>query len=262
MIHAKIDVKLHSHPKARKAGSAMATWAWALCYIRDHQTDGFISDAMIGAAWPGETQARKDAAKLVAVGLWEVVEPGAGPDGDGGWRLCKYEEKNDTRAQIEARLADDRARKKTSSKKTPSGIQPEGKSESAGFPDSLSDSPSDSGLESRSKEPDPARATPANDDAVPPVPDWWAGACMTAHQSTGITVDDPVARWGEYDVSRQRLGWARNHRDAVGYLTKVLRSEKQQAPKRKIDTRQPLMGPEPEWLTRAKATGTDGTEPF
>lgn len=29
----------------------------------------------------------------------------------------------------------------------------------------------------------------------------------------------------------------------------------------KVDTRQPLMGPEPDWLKRAK-TGTDGTEPF
>jgi len=29
----------------------------------------------------------------------------------------------------------------------------------------------------------------------------------------------------------------------------------------KVDTRQPLTGPEPEWLKRAK-TGTDGTEPF
>lgn len=243
MIHAKIDVKLHSHPKARKAGSAMATWAWALCYIRDHETDGFVSDAAIGAAWPGESQARKDAARLVAVGLWEVVPEGEGPEGDSGWRLCKYADKNETREQIDARRAEDRGRKRASSVRNPIGIQSDSTrthSESVvGIPGSGSGSGSD--LESRSREPDPARATPderpsrphndappcaeptslvAVPDAMGSPPAWWDAVIATLHASTGVLVPSGPC-WLSYAGHRASKGRPAERSDALYWLNQV-----------------------------------------
>lgn len=251
MIHAKIDVKLHSHPKARKAGPAMSTWAWALCYIRDQQTDGFISDAVIGAAWSGETQARKDAARLVAVGLWEVVAVGDGPDGDGGWRLCKYEIKNDTRATIEMRMAEDRARKTSRSKKIPNGIQSDTRGNSVGFPDSDSGSLSGSDLESRSREPDSARATPRADNDAPPglaaptslvavpdamaqPPDWWDAVIATLEASTGVRLPER-ASWLSYAGHRGEKGKPATRNDALYWLNQVKVPEELE--RRRRDTR-------------------------
>lgn len=92
MIYAKVDVELRDHPKALAAGNAMATWTWGLLYVRSKETDGFIPKAALRGAWVGSAEALKHAATLVQVSLWEAV--------DGGWRICKYELKNDTKAAI------------------------------------------------------------------------------------------------------------------------------------------------------------------
>lgn len=282
MIHAKIDVKLHSHPKARKAGIAMSTWTWALCFIRDHETDGFVSDAMIGAAWSGEVQARKDAAKLVAVGLWEVVAEGEGPDGDGGWRMSKYADKNETRAEIDVRRSEDRGRKRMGSFRNPDGIRSEPKRARAesvvGIPGSgsgsvalISESRSEDPPVTAREIPKPPPSQPHNDAppaAVPTslvdlgevAPPWWAAACETV--ATNVApVSDRGARWLEYTAARSRKGWAKNQQDAVGWLSTVVRSELRSAPtsKRKpIDGKQPLLATtDPGWLEKLKTGSGD-----
>ena len=102
MIFAKVDVKLRDHERAHRAGAAMATWTWALLYVREQETDGFIPDVALRGAWVGERVARQHAAVLVTVGLWEAVS--------GGWRICKYGAKNETRMAIAARRAEVRER--------------------------------------------------------------------------------------------------------------------------------------------------------
>lgn len=167
MIFAKLDVTIRGHKRAKKAGAAMGTWTWGLAYIRDQESDGFIPDYMISDCFVGETQGRKDAAKLVAAGLWDVILDGQGPDGEGGWRMCRYEEKNETKAQIDSRRLTDRVRK------TP---KPEADSDSnsntiptgsaGGFPGSDSGSGSDLGSSRSEEPPKPPREAP------PPPPSW------------------------------------------------------------------------------------------
>lgn len=102
MIYAKVDVKLRDHVRAHTAGPAMATWLWALLYAREQESDGFIPSVALRLAWSGEKQARRDAEKLVDVGLWER--------GDDGWRICRYEAKNETASAIAQRRKDARER--------------------------------------------------------------------------------------------------------------------------------------------------------
>lgn len=104
MIHAKVDVSLRDHVRAHKAGAAMGTWTWGLLYVREHETDGHVPDIAIRLAWVGERDARRDAAKLVEVGLWTKHQ-----DGD-GWMICKYDAKNETRAVIDVRRKETRER--------------------------------------------------------------------------------------------------------------------------------------------------------
>ncbi len=102
MIFAKVDVKLRDHHRAQRAGAAMGTWLWGLLYVREHQTDGVIPDVSLRYAWVGEKAARRDAARLVEVGLWE--------DLSGSWRICRYSDKNDTAEDIAKRRAEARER--------------------------------------------------------------------------------------------------------------------------------------------------------
>lgn len=64
----KVDDKLHSHPKARRAGlAAMGLWSLAGSHCMDYLTDGVV-EAWFVEAWPdGVTLA----ARLVRVGLWD-----------------------------------------------------------------------------------------------------------------------------------------------------------------------------------------------
>jgi DNA-binding CsgD family transcriptional regulator len=102
MIYAKVDVKLRDHERAHRAGAAMATWTWALLYAREQESDGFVPDVALRGAWTGEKQAKRDAEKLVEVGLWEHA--------DRGYRICRYEAKNDTKESIAARRKETRDR--------------------------------------------------------------------------------------------------------------------------------------------------------
>lgn len=67
MAWYKIDDKLHSHPKARRAGlPAMGLWSLAGSHCMDYLTDGVVEEWFV-ESWP---DGRRLAEKLVKVGLW------------------------------------------------------------------------------------------------------------------------------------------------------------------------------------------------
>jgi hypothetical protein len=83
----------------------MGLWLFAVCYAREQETDGFVPEAIIHAAWGGRSNA-KLANRLVAAGLIERVT--------GGYSVCKYAEKNETKADITARREEQRERQQRS----------------------------------------------------------------------------------------------------------------------------------------------------
>jgi hypothetical protein len=97
-----VDDKLHSHPKAIKAGArAIGLWTLAGSWSNDQGTDGFVPDYMV-SRW--DSQGKRIASTLVAVGLWETAKRGD----ETGWRFHEWEgdgivRRNYTRAEVEQR---------------------------------------------------------------------------------------------------------------------------------------------------------------
>ena len=73
MTWGKVDDRLHSHSKARRAREAMALWVLALSWCCAELTDGFVPSDMPELLIPGG-DAMAD--KLVSVGLWERTDDG------------------------------------------------------------------------------------------------------------------------------------------------------------------------------------------
>jgi hypothetical protein len=94
MTWFKVDDSFHSHPKALKAGNA-ALGLWVRCgsYCAQHLTDGFIPREI--ALLYGTTSL---ASKLVAAGLWTVVQD--------GWKMHDWHGYNPTSDRV---LADRQA---------------------------------------------------------------------------------------------------------------------------------------------------------
>lgn len=94
MAWVRIDDQAPWHPKMLRAGES-ACWLWAcgLAYCSAHLTDGEIPEAAIttmGVKRPAEA-----AAKLVAVGLWELT--------DDGFLIHDYLEYNPSSSQVRAK---------------------------------------------------------------------------------------------------------------------------------------------------------------
>lgn len=127
------ETRVRTHPKMLAAGRA-ASWTWVCgnCYAKDQMTDGFIPEAMLASLVPGVSlrEIKRDAERLVAVGLWRVAP--------GGYQIHDYLQYNESKADILAKQEQDRLRKK--SRKIPTG-KPE---ESDWIPFSVSDSSSGS----------------------------------------------------------------------------------------------------------------------
>ena len=93
MTWAKIDDRLHGHPKARRAGlEAMGMWAMCLSFCAAYNTDGQIGRADVEAI--GGRRAAALAAKLVEAGLWTPT--------DDGWTFHDFLAYNPSAAQVEA----------------------------------------------------------------------------------------------------------------------------------------------------------------
>lgn len=242
--YATVDVDILVHPKALAAGvEAMGLWLWAMAWSHKTGANGRIPRHVIALAWGGTPALLARLAKrLVASGLW--LES---PD---GWEVWNYGKKNQSAEEKERRKALGRARmrrlrekKAEASRDTSPSSHPASRDAHVpcqdGAPDLICDP--DLGSPGRDPEPDgsPIRAEPAPSrppppsDAQPTSPDWWPAAVATAEQAVGGTIDQPGARWLEYDAARDRKGWARSHRDAVGWLTTVIRSERKTDPGRR-----------------------------
>ncbi|BBZ44733.1 hypothetical protein [Mycobacterium parmense] len=95
---SKLDDKLHSHQKARKAAlEAMGLWAVCLSYCGDQLTDGFVA-AWYVATWVPGRKGVAIADRLVAAGLWERAER----DGEQGWQVHDYLDFNKSREWVVA----------------------------------------------------------------------------------------------------------------------------------------------------------------
>lgn len=101
MPYFAVDDKLHSHPKAMRAGGdAMGLWVLAGSWSNDQGTDGFVPDY---AAARLDPQYEAKAARLVSAGLWTTAERGD----DRGWQFHQWAgdetspKRNYTRAETE-----------------------------------------------------------------------------------------------------------------------------------------------------------------
>lgn len=237
---APIDVSIMTHPKACAAGpEAMGLWLWGQTYAKVHKTGGRLHRPAVLAAWGGRRNIML-AKRLEEAGLWLLRE-------DGDWDVHNFDRKTGARSSSAERMRRLRAKKPTSDAPgdAPSDVTCDGgdvtvtRTCDAPCSTSVSISPSGSDLVTRSDLPGRSGGPP----------DWWAGAVSAAEGAVG-SVSDPGARWLEYDASRERKGWARGHRDAVGWLTAVVRRERQQArgsPKGAEATRQPF-DPDAPWM--------------
>lgn len=244
------------HERFLEAGPhARDLWEWGMKYSGKFELDGAIPmAAVLASPWGyGGRGNIKAANRLVQVGLWERT--------DRGFQILRWTEQgNKTRAQLDA--AREAAREKKRGQRTreaKSGISvvPEScpPSRPQGTPlgtpsdviNSTSYSSSDSGSDLGSRDQDQPDRSPT---ATTP-PAWWSDAVATAEQAVGGTIDQVSARWLEYDAARERKGWARNRRDAVGWLTTVVRAERKNAraspPRAAEVTKQPF-DPEASWI--------------
>lgn len=124
-VLAHVGVGLPSHPrmlripKGAMRGEALGCWLAATCYSRDGELDGWCPAEALEAISTPETRAR-----LVEVGLFAASKR----DGVEGYLVLRYEEFNETKEEIDARLAADRRRKpvrvRSDSDRIPTGTPP------------------------------------------------------------------------------------------------------------------------------------------
>jgi hypothetical protein len=106
LMWCKLDDKLHTHHKPRKAGlEAMGLWGMCLSYCGDQLTDGWVPRWYVQTWAPGR-KGIKLADQLVAAGLWTRSKQ---PDGEEGWTFHDYHDQNPTREKV----LDDRENEKT-----------------------------------------------------------------------------------------------------------------------------------------------------
>lgn len=93
-LFAKVDLSWKAHPKALRAGAeARDLWLWCLLYTREYELDGFVPLEAMRTSWSLDWKC--NAEKLVEVGL--MVES------EGGYSLTGYDQKNETKEEIDRR---------------------------------------------------------------------------------------------------------------------------------------------------------------
>lgn len=96
MTWFKVDDRLHSHPKALKAGlEAMGLWTLTGSYCATYETDGLVPRAVADRLAGGSERASRLAGKLVAAGLWDATD-------DGDWQFHDWHDFQPTRAELAA----------------------------------------------------------------------------------------------------------------------------------------------------------------
>lgn len=124
-IYARMGVQLINNRRAQRAErrlpGSMGLYLFAMLYTRAELLDGLVPEDIMLTAWGAPEDVRsRQVDVLVDVDLLERVE--------GGFRVVKYEEHNDTAAEVEANRAKDRERKRPKGQtqsEFPPGIQPD-----------------------------------------------------------------------------------------------------------------------------------------
>ena len=125
MAWVKLDDAMPTHPKLMAAGpTAFALDVAGLCYSNKHGTDGFIATYVLPAVFPGLSNPKRVAAKLVEVERWAEV--------DGGWMIHDVHEYQPT-AEHQKELSKKRAEAgRKGGSKSPTPTQANGKQNACG----------------------------------------------------------------------------------------------------------------------------------
>lgn len=204
-----------AHPRFLSAGvHGRDLWEWGIKYAGLYETDGDLPmEAVITAPWGKGGKANIHVAlKLVEVGLWERT--------DSGFRMLRWAEMgNPTKAEIQE------SRKVEREGRADRRAKGKGKKETLSAPDSaecpartLSSVPYSLSI-SGHQEGVQGEESP---------PRWFFAAAAAAELASGIPVGELPARWVTYSAARARKGWDMNQRDAVGWLTDVVRREQRE----------------------------------
>lgn len=228
-VYGRLAVQLRNHERPAVAENlcpgAMGLYAFLVIQARGEQTWGDVDELVAFASWGAATPKllayrRKQAEALIASGLVERQ----------GGRLVvvKYAEHNDTPDVIAANREGARTRKQDQRNRDRGSQPPPGPDVTRDW--DVTSRVTDASVTSSSFNSGSGSGSLGGAGGAPPgaPPDWWAKAVATVEQVVG-PVDQPGARWLEYDASRERKGWARSHRDAVGWLTAVTREERTRA---------------------------------
>lgn len=219
----KLGTHIVDHEKFLAVGAVgRDLFVWGLTYCGKHETDGEIPMvAVLASPWGAGGAANiKVASALVTAGLWARTNT--------GFLSLKWAEQgNETKTSLSEKREAAKARKdrRPVREKFADGSRElsanEQRTNAEGFK-SVSLSLSGSGSLPAERE------TPAVSTAPgAPMPEWFNGACEAAAMVLGGEVDSRPARWAEYETSRDRKGWAMGHKDAVGWLSTVLRTERE-----------------------------------
>jgi hypothetical protein len=101
-IRFQVDSDFYDHPKTiDMSDAATALWTRAGSYSAAKLTDGFVADAVLARL----TQTPEEASReLIRRGLWKRVR--------GGYQFHQWDERNLSRARVEAERTSDRQRKR------------------------------------------------------------------------------------------------------------------------------------------------------
>jgi hypothetical protein len=103
MSWAKVDDRLHMHPKAIRAGlEAMGLWCRALSYCTAYGTDGYIDRDTVSRMCGSSKAFIRVTNRLVSSALWEPDESGA------GWLIHDFLDYNPSRAERDKEREDKR----------------------------------------------------------------------------------------------------------------------------------------------------------
>lgn len=280
-IYARMATQLLTHERCTIAEiacpGAMGLYLFLVMQARHEKTRGETLTAIATASWGAPTAyRRKQAEALVVAGLVERR--------DERLIVIRYLDHNDGPEEIEANKAKSR-------KRYDAWLERQGQTENKRVGPPLSSisgscSNSNSDLSSEEIQDPPGRTEPRRFDAGTASSEraleTFDRACATAtggdfalarapfhvrdlclalnkHAPKELATKPDILRWLEAQIAV----WIRACDPPIIEPGKLLTwlNNGRKSPAKRVDTRQPLTGPEPEWLKRAK-TGTDGTEPF
>jgi hypothetical protein len=219
-IYAKLGVQLRNNRRIfkaeRLAPGAFGLYVFCVLDTRAELQDGFVSEEVVmGALARPHKERLAQAEALCKCDLLERVE--------GGFRVIKYEEHNDTKADVEANREAARQRK---DKSRHGHVTRDINDRHAEVPISISISRS--GSDQKEITPEEIASVRARPDPGAKPPDWWAAVLATVEMQTGETIA-PGEAWLRYAGHRAGKNLPANREDALYWLTTVMVPEARKA---------------------------------